>query len=543
MENTYLEEWQKINQLAHHVNQLQNKIAELELEQDNLYEQLSHLRYETDEDGNDINRSLRSAIYERIDFIDEQINGAIKKLQELRNQAHQMASSYKKQALEFAIKVKKTSDTEKQFQNLTKMRFGTSTALAGANLVNQRTKHYKDNVTVLNELAIGAESAATGEVVSPNQITVSERGTFQKPNQISHGTAFELRNNHSKSVLDRNFRTNENSVKVKKDSIVAATLKKLGISELPYKNGVPDFDSVSHVKITINMPNVGIVASGDAILAKKMGMTGREVVQYRQENGLVWRADESGKNANLIPESIHKAYGGKIEDVKPTPMEALHAYMCAHNYGKEDYAIYAKDKEWQKLHKQAFPEYHQISDSEMKPEEKINWISQVVPNINKLSAKQIVHSMEFYSGNGYSTIHWDKEAKLEETKDILKVFDSHNVKPYKGTIYRGLSFDSKEELINILKNCRGVWKEPGITSFSADKDIAEMYFAKTRNWGLVLSCSNNKSAIPFRHISILPKEDEILSPGGHRNNGWKIDYKSISVDKTNHMVYVNIEEI
>lgn len=173
-------------------------------------------------------------------------------------------------------------------------------------------------------------------------------------------------------------------------------------------------------------------------------------------------------------------------------------------------------------------------------DEKNDWVLSAVPNSNLNDAKRIVESMETYSGNGYVSIHKDSEAKLSRTQDILEVFDGGVVQPYKGTIYRGLSFSSEREIEQLLQ--LGEWNEPGITSFTSSKKVAEEYFANKGEWGLVLSCNNNKTAIPFRHISIIPAEEEVLSPGSHRNDGWIIDKESITVDKKKHMIYADIIE-
>lgn len=183
----------------------------------------------------------------------------------------------------------------------------------------------------------------------------------------------------------------------------------------------------------------------------------------------------------------------------------------------------------------------QVADHEFTREEKISWIISSVPATTKTDAERIVHSMEQYSGNGYDSIHWDKNSEMQETKDILQVFDSGKVNAYNGVIYRGLSFDSKRDLMKALSRWHGDWVEPGITSFTASDNVAED-FAKRKNWGLVLTCPNNKSAIPFRHMSLMSWEDEVLSPGAHRNNGWKIDMSSIRVDKTKRIVYAEIKE-
>ncbi len=215
--------------------------------------------------------------------------------------------------------------------------------------------------------------------------------------------------------------------------------------------------------------------------------------------------------------------------------------MMKHNYGVNDYEKYSKDPEWKKLHKSVFPNYHQISETEFNSNEKITWIMSVVPNAEEKVAKRIVQSLEDYSCMAYKEIHEDKGAKLQQTRDILTVFDSVKTYPYKGTIYRGLYFDSWEDLVNVLSRGRGKWKEPSITSFSTDISIAEN-FASRSQWGLVLICKNNKSGIPFKHISKMAYEDEILSPGAHRNKDWNLNVDSLHMDKEKKIVYVEIEE-
>lgn len=221
--------------------------------------------------------------------------------------------------------------------------------------------------------------------------------------------------------------------------------------------------------------------------------------------------------------------------------DKLSAYMRDHNYGIDDYDTYSKDPEWQKLHAAVYPDYHQVANHELPRDEKIDWIISNVPCESRADAETIVDSMEWYSVNGYDEIHWDEDCKLPDTHNILRAFDSSSIKPYKGVIYRGLSFKSKKDLMKALLNDDGVWNEPGITSFSASEEIAEE-FASQKEWGLIFTCTDNKSAIPFRHISRLSREDEVLSPGKHRNSGWDIDMDSIRVDNERRFVYANIYE-
>ena len=225
----------------------------------------------------------------------------------------------------------------------------------------------------------------------------------------------------------------------------------------------------------------------------------------------------------------------------PTPMQALSAYMSAHNYSKDDYDIYSNDPEWQKLTKAAFPDYHPVVDAELDYEHKLAWVRKACPYAAEPEVERIVGALVYYFGDGYKDIHWDDQAKVQETRDILKVFDGGNVPIYQGAIYRGLSFDSKQDLMKALAKDPGSWHEPAISSFSSDFDVAKS-FAQHRAWGIVFTCDNNKTAIPVTHMSPLTYEHEVLSPGGLRNKGWSVDVASIRVDREQRLVFADIQE-
>lgn len=183
-----------------------------------------------------------------------------------------------------------------------------------------------------------------------------------------------------------------------------------------------------------------------------------------------------------------------------------------------------------------------LYDFELSYKDKIAWIQQVVSGCSESEAMDIVNSAEYYSGNGYKEIHRDSQAKLPDTQRILRIFDNNRVGVFDGTIYRGLSFDTKEKILSLLSNSIAFsWKEPGITSFSSDLGCAEE-FANQKEWGLVLRCNNNKTAIPFRHMSKMSWECEVLSPGGILNKGWTVDEKSIRIDNERKCVYADIFE-
>lgn len=358
MGNPYSDEWQKINKIANNVNVLNIKIQQLEVQRSNLYAWLSNMPYETDEEGIDVNAEKRNALYAQIESVNGLIDETNRREQELSSFAYELASNYRQQAAGFREKATKASGASSQFQKLSGYRFGASTASAGADLAQQRTQHYEDYVAILIELAAAAELAAKGTSSAANTQPISERGTFKNPNAIYKGASSansKTNNADTESVWSGK---EGNSVKATKDAMVSSTLSQLGVPGIPYTNGTPNFDAVSHAKVGTAMAGVGMVAAADAMLAKKFGTTGEEIANYRNENGLEWRDDGTGQNANLIPRSISNEYDdGKMSVSEPTPMEALTAYMCAHNYGKDDYEVYSKDSEWQKLHQAAFPEY------------------------------------------------------------------------------------------------------------------------------------------------------------------------------------------
>ena len=65
-------------------------------------------------------------------------------------------------------------------------------------------------------------------------------------------------------------------------------------------------------------------------------------------------ADTTGAGAGNV--DIEKT-ATEMQESK-SPMDQLSAYMSEHNYGPDDYAEYSQDPEWQRLHKEAFPDYH-----------------------------------------------------------------------------------------------------------------------------------------------------------------------------------------
>lgn len=363
MDNPYSGELPKINKIAEDVHIIFDKISELELQASNIQSQISQVPYQTDEDGYDVNEGQRNALYGQLYSVNSLIEEANEARNQLQLEAYALVSDYQSKIAIYEEKARKTAETKSSFDKLSGYRFGARTATASSQFAEQRKMHYDDQVSILRSLSEAAQNAANGIQTATTIQTISERGEFNDPNKIFSGNHLENDKDVNEQINDLeddnwNGKPGE-SIKNINDNIAASILKNLEMDGIPYHAGKPDFSNVSHALVNTNIPDVGIVAAADAVLAKKYGVSKDDIVSYRQENGLEWRDDGSGNNANLIPQNISRAFEeGREENREPTAMEALSAYMYAHNYGEKDAAIYMKDPEWNKLHRAAFPEYY-----------------------------------------------------------------------------------------------------------------------------------------------------------------------------------------
>ena len=80
-----------------------------------------------------------------------------------------------------------------------------------------------------------------------------------------------------------------------------------------------------------------------------------------EESSTKKRIDELERIKELLgEESTVTDLSGATNDAEPkTAFQELSDYMFMNNYNQDDYDEYSRDPEWQKLHKAAFPEYHE----------------------------------------------------------------------------------------------------------------------------------------------------------------------------------------
>lgn len=364
MANPYSGEWIKINTIANDVRALQDRIAELQNAAAQLQADINSVPEVTDEEGNDVNAEQRNALNAQLESVKASIDEANGQRERLGSQARALARQYQTEARAYEEKARHTSNATAVFNNISNYRFGARMASANAQVTKQREQHYQSYVNILNALVIAAQNAANGITPSGSEQSVADRGTFHN----SHSTSGGAHKSGEKGNR-QNYQRGWNGIpgesqKIADQNESKALLNNLGVEGIPYKNGQPDFSTVAHAAVPTD-DSAALLTCADAMLAAKYGVSADEIAAYRKENGLEWRGNENGE-ATLIPRCIGDEYlEGRVENQEKSAKDALTAYMWAHNYGKDDYEVYSKDPEWQRLHSAAFPE--EDLKNELKP--------------------------------------------------------------------------------------------------------------------------------------------------------------------------------
>ena len=153
-----------------------------------------------------------------------------------------------------------------------------------------------------------------------------------------------------------------------------------------------------------------------------------------------------------------------------------------------------------------------------------------------------------------------------EVDIIDNMLNNPNMPIYNGTIYRGLMIGDDtedvqnpltyEQKINVILES-GEWKEPGISSFSSNKTIANNFAGINKEdtelndyfsidnkeyCHILLKCEDNKSGAAVSHLSRYA-EDEVLIPSDVAQEGWKIIDYTIETNYDGRKTYIiNISE-
>lgn len=194
----------------------------------------------------------------------------------------------------------------------------------------------------------------------------------------------------------------------------------------------------------------------------------------------------------------------------------------------------------------------QVANHEMTGAQKLNWLKTVCPGMTLDERSAAVKALEHYSKTGYLEIHQSNphnDPKVAKEIELIdRVLDGKNTPIYKGVIYRGVEYKRGEaELRKTIKS--GQWRETGITSFSSSLDTAK-HFAEVK-WGsqstisviLRVPAGKNLSGVPFKHLSKISSENEVLLPSSVKDRGWTIKNAKWTTNQNGHkIVYLDVEE-
>ena len=172
---------------------------------------------------------------------------------------------------------------------------------------------------------------------------------------------------------------------------------------------------------------------------------------------------------------------------------------------------------------------------------------------NEDEAKAIDKALRSWTASGFENVkeyqRGGKDKKGEEiTKHLDKILYSDEISPYKGAIYRGMTFRSEEDRNNFVEKAKkeGV-KLKNHSSFSSSGKIAASFASSTftereDSPAAIIRVVSNKTGKSIKAFSILQEEDEILVPIGtkYRSNG---NYQQKKMPSGKVIDIIDVEEI
>lgn len=188
----------------------------------------------------------------------------------------------------------------------------------------------------------------------------------------------------------------------------------------------------------------------------------------------------------------------------------------------------------------------------MDTQEKIDWLKDHHSKaLSDEEAAAIIDAAEDYSDGGYGSIHNGNNA--DATKKIDAMIEDPKAPVYGKTTYRGIHVskadlngqDPHEWIENIIKS--GVWKEPGVSSFSASKQTAMSFghFSKSKAGNkneiqILITNHGHTKGMPFKHISVCTSENEVLQSSKTMIAGMKIT--GFHTNKAGNEYYIEVDD-
>jgi predicted GNAT family N-acyltransferase len=159
-------------------------------------------------------------------------------------------------------------------------------------------------------------------------------------------------------------------------------------------------------------------------------------------------------------------------------------------------------------------------------------------------AQDTVEAINDWTGGGYEEIRKDqKEGRVNERATLIDNYIK-NLTPYKGEVYRGITFDNKKEMEDWLKGDKdGVLDNQNAhASWSSELEVAKGFATDIEEDDLdrvpvVIKSVNNKSGVSIFNLSWLGKiESEVIVPKNAK-------HKVKSVREEGGVMYVDVEEV
>lgn len=185
-------------------------------------------------------------------------------------------------------------------------------------------------------------------------------------------------------------------------------------------------------------------------------------------------------------------------------------------------------------------------DADMGDHDKMVWAQRTFEGaLDDDEIKAAFEGIEAYSDLAYSTMR--NNAADPRTKAVDKMLENSKAPVYDGEIYRGLVIMSKngknavDQVWDAIKT--GVWNEPGLTSYSTKKSVAEktsfgnIKSSDKNSVSVIIVDKSNQTGVPIQHLSVFGShEAEVLKPSSIRDRGSKILSYKWSKNKYGHPI-------
>lgn len=168
----------------------------------------------------------------------------------------------------------------------------------------------------------------------------------------------------------------------------------------------------------------------------------------------------------------------------------------------------------------------------------ISWIENTT-GMEHEKAEKAFDALRSYAFSGYTPIHCDAQTPWaqEQIKRIDEVLTNKNVPVYDGMIYRGVNIEDRTVLQKAIET--GIWREPGITSFSSSEFVAQKFATKGNGANVIIVDMGNKTGVPIQHLSAFGTiEAEVLKPSSIKKKGLKI----IAYGQIDEITYIYTKE-